>query len=666
MKILTLVSLVLRCSLVSAKTNPMGIFENHADIGNFKNAGSVQYGNATQTYTPKGAGYNISFWRDELHYAYKGIKGDFILADNFEFTGKGTDAHSQAKQKESIIAAGYYSTGDSLLMRVEDYVNAILYFEKAAAIYKENNNWSGYINCLNGIAYSYSERNEFDKSLHIAEKALALAIKRLRNSKPEEAYSYLVIGRSYLKLGDTRKALSYYERSLKILKSSSRVNQLRLAMLYMYMGGYYISEKKNEEGVHYCLISLDLLTKELGEQHVKVAVLYNNISLAYYDLGYYDIGISYLEKAIKIKEKANKRLGPSYNNLGLMYLFKSDYDIALQYFNKTLSIMDDVSGDNNRSFTYNNIGLALLYKYDNEGALTSFRRGLNLLQKKFPGKNVLFEAQIYHNMGIAYSDIFSETENKAYQDSAIMYSANALKIRESLLDKNNPLLAQSYINLGSDFFDDQQYDQASIYFQKAITIGKNAYGDKHQEVSRMYYNLGNIALKKGNYRHALKMYHVALSAGNVFFEDTSVYVHPPVKDFFDARTYPIIYMHKAESFYALFMHNGNIKDLQFALEAYQKCDTLADMLRRSHIKHADDIIVNKENRNVYEGAIAASLLFYKRSKDSFYHHQAFHFSERSKSMALNQALSEVSARNLGNVPIEILSLERNLKTDIAN
>ncbi len=41
----------------------------------------------------KGAGYNVWFGRDEFQYAFKKIKGDFILTANFAFTGEGGDPH---------------------------------------------------------------------------------------------------------------------------------------------------------------------------------------------------------------------------------------------------------------------------------------------------------------------------------------------------------------------------------------------------------------------------------------------------------------------------------------------------------------------------------------------------------------------------------------------
>jgi len=70
-----------------------GIFNNSADIGNPKNPGSAKYNSGDQSYSIRGSGYNIWFERDEFHYLYNKIKGDFILTANFRFEGKGTDPH---------------------------------------------------------------------------------------------------------------------------------------------------------------------------------------------------------------------------------------------------------------------------------------------------------------------------------------------------------------------------------------------------------------------------------------------------------------------------------------------------------------------------------------------------------------------------------------------
>ncbi|HJZ39634.1 MAG TPA: hypothetical protein VJ203_04655 [Bacteroidales bacterium] len=93
MKIITLMLASVVLTSAVAGNNPVGVFDDHADVGSPKQAGSVVYDAQNQTYLLKGAGYNIWFERDEFHYAYKKIKGDFILTANFAFVGKGVDPH---------------------------------------------------------------------------------------------------------------------------------------------------------------------------------------------------------------------------------------------------------------------------------------------------------------------------------------------------------------------------------------------------------------------------------------------------------------------------------------------------------------------------------------------------------------------------------------------
>ena len=93
MKFLLPALLLLSLHPVQAQNNPVGIFDNQTDIGHPKNTGSAVFNAAAQDYTLTGSGYNIWFERDELHYTYKKIKGDFILTANFAFIGKGSNPH---------------------------------------------------------------------------------------------------------------------------------------------------------------------------------------------------------------------------------------------------------------------------------------------------------------------------------------------------------------------------------------------------------------------------------------------------------------------------------------------------------------------------------------------------------------------------------------------
>lgn len=93
MKYTVLLLFCLMLNSVQAQNNSAGIFQFNSDIGNPKNSGSARYNSDDQSYSVRGSGYNIWFARDEFHYMYNTLKGNFILTANFRFEGKGTEAH---------------------------------------------------------------------------------------------------------------------------------------------------------------------------------------------------------------------------------------------------------------------------------------------------------------------------------------------------------------------------------------------------------------------------------------------------------------------------------------------------------------------------------------------------------------------------------------------
>ena len=93
MKLKLLLLLITATSIAMSQTNNVGIFKNHADIGNPAIKGEVQYDAGTQAYTIKGGGYNVWFNRDEFQYAYNKLKGDFILTANVKLLDEGKNPH---------------------------------------------------------------------------------------------------------------------------------------------------------------------------------------------------------------------------------------------------------------------------------------------------------------------------------------------------------------------------------------------------------------------------------------------------------------------------------------------------------------------------------------------------------------------------------------------
>jgi TolB protein len=74
-------------------SEPIGVFDEHGDVGAVKIPGSATYDAATEDYTIAASGANMWSGTDEFHFAWKKVKGDFILQARVEFAGKGVEAH---------------------------------------------------------------------------------------------------------------------------------------------------------------------------------------------------------------------------------------------------------------------------------------------------------------------------------------------------------------------------------------------------------------------------------------------------------------------------------------------------------------------------------------------------------------------------------------------
>lgn len=80
-------------TLALAQPKPVGEFEDHADVGAPKLAGSVSYDAARQEYSFVAAGANMWAAKDEFQFAWRKTNGDFIIRTRVEFIGPGIDPH---------------------------------------------------------------------------------------------------------------------------------------------------------------------------------------------------------------------------------------------------------------------------------------------------------------------------------------------------------------------------------------------------------------------------------------------------------------------------------------------------------------------------------------------------------------------------------------------
>ncbi|MFN3189033.1 MAG: TolB family protein [Aureliella sp.] len=77
----------------SVSADDLGVFSLSGDVGNPRNAGKTAFDPKDQTYELYGSGKNMWFAKDEFHFVYRKISGDFILRTNARLVGEGVDPH---------------------------------------------------------------------------------------------------------------------------------------------------------------------------------------------------------------------------------------------------------------------------------------------------------------------------------------------------------------------------------------------------------------------------------------------------------------------------------------------------------------------------------------------------------------------------------------------
>jgi TolB protein len=71
--------------------SPVGVFAAQTDVGRAR--GSASYDAAQQTYQIAGSGQNMWDARDDFHFVWKRVSGNFILSTRARFIGAGVEEH---------------------------------------------------------------------------------------------------------------------------------------------------------------------------------------------------------------------------------------------------------------------------------------------------------------------------------------------------------------------------------------------------------------------------------------------------------------------------------------------------------------------------------------------------------------------------------------------
>ncbi len=227
----------------------------------------------------------------------------------------------------------------------------------------------------------------------------------------------------------------------------------------------------------------------------------HNIGFCHNGNGDASNGLSFYQRALKIREQIvdKKGIANSFIGIGVIYSEQGDVQKALDYYRKALAIQESIGDKDGAAYSLNNIGFIYNNLKNTEEALNYYNKSIKLRLEIGDNKGV---ANQYNNMAVIYI-------GKGELAKAMDYARKSLKIRQDMGDKKKiamsyGVIANVYKNLGDLEF-------AKDYFNRSLklheeTNNKMGIAFCLSAMSDFYVELGDkdASQKKAHYKQALE------------------------------------------------------------------------------------------------------------------------------------------------------------------
>ena len=221
---------------------------------------------------------------------------------------------------------------------------------------------------------------------------------------------------------------------------------------------------------------------------------YNNLGIAYFDLGDFQQAIEcYTQSLNIIKEVGYKEWeGDTSCNLANAYYLVGDFQKAREYYLQSLGLAKGLGERDLQERIYGNLGLTYYSVGDFKQAIECHIKYLSIVKAQMSRTK---EGIAYGNLGIAHSKLGNFKE-------AIEYHKQQLSIAKEVGDRAEE--GRAYGNLGIAYRGMGGIKQAIEYLEQDLSVAKEV-GDRAGE-GVAYGNLGNAYYDLGNLKQAIE-YH---------------------------------------------------------------------------------------------------------------------------------------------------------------
>ncbi len=297
------------------------------------------------------------------------------------------------------------------------------------------------------------------------------------------------ISRHYFYNGQYDSALKYTRLALPIAKLLG--NNLKLGKSYSFAGLHFTNLNKYDSGKYYFDKAYEIATQE-GDTSLMVSTL-NGLAVLYNYQGNYNKSTEYLLQQVKIIESSSNPsfkqfIVQAYGNIGHNLIDEKQFEKGISYIEKALLLKNYSSEDRFRTSMHLDIFFAYLTLKNYENAKIHLDSAFLYNQKL---NNIEISMLVLNNAGLYYKAIENHSKAAAYLHQA----------KEICDDTDNDYMKSEICsNLGSIYLKLKKYEMAESYSKQANTIARKIH--KLDIIAESYNTLKEIAEATGNYKTA--------------------------------------------------------------------------------------------------------------------------------------------------------------------
>ncbi|MBC8052641.1 MAG: tetratricopeptide repeat protein [Sphingobacteriaceae bacterium] len=234
------------------------------------------------------------------------------------------------QKNDRLNAALLYQKIGDVFYQAEALPQALTYYYKAEALFKEEGNQVNSAANLIKIGKIYFKNTSYSTALKVFQQALVLSKRERDTIGIAESCSF--IGQVYKQRGDKSRSNRYFELALSEYKKLRSSDQI--AYTYSRIGSVYEDTGRYPLALKYFLQAYQL---HIAENRItELAGILNNIGDTYRKTGDYQNALIYTKRAEQqsLKNNDTRQLSSAYRDLAKTYQHFMKYDSAYYYSEK--------------------------------------------------------------------------------------------------------------------------------------------------------------------------------------------------------------------------------------------------------------------------------------------------------------------------------------------